>query len=247
MKPIGILGGMGPEATNKMAQLIFSITPAASDQDHIPLIVWNNAALPHRLNAIWGDGESPVPLMIQMAQQLEMCGATHIVMPCNTAHYFIPQIQPHVRIPFINFMQQTVDHILQNYACTKVGVLGTNVTTQFGLYKDALQAVGLTVVDPSIEDQQAMTDAIYLVKSGQHIAGKAIMDRVADTLVANGAECIIMGCTEIPLVMKSEEHSVPMVDPSYCVALKVLDVANENMGVNESEVMVVRNTKWVKN
>lgn len=247
MKPVGILGGMGPEATNKMAQLIFSITPAACDQDHVPLIVWNNAALPHRLNAIWGDSESPVPLMIQMAQQLEMCGATHIVMPCNTAHYFIPQIQPHVRIPFINFMEQTTKYIQSNYMCTKVGVLGTNVTTQFGLYRDALVSTGLEVIDPSLEDQQAMTDAIYLVKSGQHIAGKAIMDRVADTLVANGAECIIMGCTEIPLVMKSEEHSVPLVDPSYCVALEVLRVVKEEQAVGENEGVMVRNTKWVKN
>ena len=240
MKPIGILGGMGPEATNQMAQLLFSVTPAGCDQDHIPVLVWNNSLLPHRLDAIWGDGESPVPEMVKMAQQLEMCGVSHIIMPCNTAHYFIPEIQPNINIPILDFMRVTSVHIKQHYSFKKVGVLGTNVTTKFGLYRAALEKYGFEVVDPCEEDQQAMTDAIYLVKAGQHLAGKAIMDRVADSLIMKGAECVVMGCTEIPLVMKNEEHSVPLVDPSYCVALETLRLVKEEVGeVVSSEVVAV--------
>ena len=87
-KTIGILGGMGPEATVNLFNLIVSLTKAEKDNEHIPIIIINNPKIPDRTDAIINDRESPLPSLIKAAQKLEKVGADFIVMPCITAHYY---------------------------------------------------------------------------------------------------------------------------------------------------------------
>ena len=104
---IGILGGMGPEATNLLCQEIVNLTPAQKDQEHIPFIVINNPQIPDRTQALLYNGESPIPSMLKSAKTIESAGADFIILPCNTAHNFIPNIQSKINIPFINMIEET--------------------------------------------------------------------------------------------------------------------------------------------
>ncbi|NQV90855.1 aspartate/glutamate racemase family protein, partial [Candidatus Woesearchaeota archaeon] len=162
MKTIGILGGMGPEATNRLATLITSLTVVSKDQEHIPVISFNNSKIPHRINAIFNNTESPLPEMIRMAKGLEFLGADFLIIPCNTAHYFIKDIQPHINIPFINMIEETVRFVSDNYQDTKkVGILGTNLTIKMKLYEKPLEEKGIQIIRPSSKNEELVMQAIY--------------------------------------------------------------------------------------
>ncbi len=228
MKTIGILGGMGPEATNELCTLITSLTPATKDQEHVPVISWNNSQLPHRIDAIFGNGKSPVPEMIKMAQGLEFLGCDFLIIPCNTAHYYIKDIQPHITIPFINYMEEVTAFIKRQYpSVRRVGVLGTNLTAKARLYEIPLLRENFVVLLPQEAEIELVTEAIYEIKSGRKERAKLLFEEAAQTLVANGAEVIISGCTEIPLVLKQENVSFPVLDPSRIVAQRVVELALE--------------------
>ncbi|MBT3836384.1 amino acid racemase [Candidatus Woesearchaeota archaeon] len=237
MKTIGILGGMGPEATNKLATLITSLTPVSKDQDHVPVISFNNSQIPHRINAIFHNTKSPVPEMIRMAKGLEMLGADFLIIPCNTAHYFIPEIQTHINIPFINMMDETVKFIVNNYPDTKkVGILGTNLTIKMGLYENPLMEKGIEVVIPSEDEEEKVMEAIYGIKGGLKDKGKAILIDAAKNLIESGAEVIIAGCTEIPLVLHQENLNFILLDPSKIVAESAINLASREEFIEEQRI-----------
>ncbi|GAH53208.1 unnamed protein product, partial [marine sediment metagenome] len=106
-KIIGILGGMGPEATVDLFHKIIKFTPAKKDQDHFRIIIDNNPKIPDRTAAILGKGEDPLPALQETARNLEKAGVDFIIIPCNTAHYFLPQIQKSVNIPVLNMIEET--------------------------------------------------------------------------------------------------------------------------------------------
>jgi aspartate racemase len=102
MKTIGMIGGMGPLATVHLFERIVLRTKAEKDQDHIRIIIDNNTNIQDRTKAILGYGESPVKELVGSAKMLEKSGADFLIMPCNTAHYFIDHIKKNIKIPFIN-------------------------------------------------------------------------------------------------------------------------------------------------
>ena len=106
-KSIGILGGMGPLATADLFRKIVTLTDAARDNDHIRIYIDDNATIPDRTAAILEGGPSPLPAMTDSLRKLESCGADCLVMPCNTAHYFLPQLQSLTKVPFLSMLQAT--------------------------------------------------------------------------------------------------------------------------------------------
>ena len=110
-KIIGILGGMGPEATIDLFQKIVKLTPAQQDQEHLRIIIDNNPKIPDRTKAILHGGENPLPELIKTAQNLERAGADFIIIACNTAHYYLPEIQKTVNITIFSIMQETALYI----------------------------------------------------------------------------------------------------------------------------------------
>lgn len=136
---IGIIGGIGPEATVDTFRWIVHLTPAKSDHDHIPVLIYNNPQVPSRADAILNDGKSPVPILIEMAQSLEKMGADLLLMPCNTAHYYLDKIQEKVNIPLINMIDETSNYVL---ACEHkedgIGLLATEMTLRTGIYQESL-------------------------------------------------------------------------------------------------------------
>ncbi len=168
-KVVGILGGMGPEATADLFSKIVRSTPARRDQDHLRVIVDSLPQIPDRTAAILGQGESPGPVLRAAARRLESWGAEVIVIPCNTAHYYHGDIAAAVSVPVLHIMEQTARAITSAHPeVRKVGILASTGTLNAGLYRRALEAVGLTELCPPPDVQEDVMAAIYGVKAGEY-------------------------------------------------------------------------------
>lgn len=239
---IGILGGMGPEATNRLCALVTAATPARTDQEHVPVITYNNPRIPDRVAGVYGGGESPVPELRRTARVLEDAGADLLVMPCNLAHFFISEIQTAVRVPVLDLIEETVRFVVGQHPRARVaGLLASTPTIGSGLYGDAFGRHGVTVIAPRDEEQQALVmRAVYGpegIKGGGKERPRALLRDAARSLAAAGAEVVIAGCTEIPLVLTREDVSVPLVDPLEVVARVAVRLALPG-GVSEDSVSV---------
>jgi aspartate racemase len=213
-KVIGILGGMGPEATAELFYRIIKATPAMKDQDHIRVIIDNNPKIPDRTEAIVGSKASPLPQMVKTARNLERAGADFIVMPCNAAHYYYEDLIKSIRIPILNMIELTATAIKEEFPkVRKVGVIATTGTVKTKIYDRAFEKIGVEVIYPS-DLQNTVTEAIYdNIKCGRIKEGRRIIANVAKYLTKRGSEIVISGCTEASLVLKNIILPIPIIDP----------------------------------
>lgn len=215
-KSIGILGGMGPLATADLFRKIVTLTDAARDNDHIRIYIDDNATIPDRTAAILEGGPSPLPEMTDSLRKLESCGADCLVMPCNTAHYFLPQLQPLTKVPFLSMLQATAAACRARFPGVTAAVLATRGTLKAGLYQQALTDAGVSFLIPGEEEQDALMRVIYDgVKAGRgpETYG-ADMNAVVESLRRQGAGYFILGCTELPLAAEQMGLAVPTIDPT---------------------------------
>ena len=147
-KTIGILGGMGPMATADLFRKITALTGAGRDNDHIRIYIDSNASIPDRTAAILEGGEDPVPAMADALRHLELCGADCVIMPCNTAHYFLPRLEPLTKLPFLSMIQAAANACRDRFPGRTVGILATTGTLSAGLYQEALAGRGVPFLVP---------------------------------------------------------------------------------------------------
>ncbi|MCK4543100.1 MAG: amino acid racemase [Spirochaetales bacterium] len=228
---IGILGGMGPEATLDLFQKVIKNTKAVRDQDHLRVLIDNNPKIPDRTPAILGSGENPVPMMIETAKNLERAGADFIVIPCVSAHYFINQLREGITIPVISIIEEVAGEIERRLPSIKrTGVIATTGTIRAGLFQNRLMEIGVEVLVPTTEDQEDLVmSAIYGesgVKSGFiSSANKEKILKASNALIEKGAQGIIGGCTEVPLVVQQSDIQVPFFDSLNILALSAIRIA----------------------
>lgn len=219
-KTIGVLGGMGPWATLDFFEKILRLTPAKTDQEHLRVIIDNNPKIPDRSPAIVGTGEDPTPALVAGARTLQQAGADLIVIPCNTAHYFYERIQNAVSIPVLHIMEEVAATAREEVPSARVlGILATAAAVSSGLYARACARRGIEVVNPDPAGQQVVNRAIYAVKGGQ--MGPEItagLQKIADGLVRQGAQALVLGCTELPFVLKPQDVRVPLLDSNQILA-----------------------------
>jgi aspartate racemase len=222
-KTIGVLGGMGPEATAYFFSLIVRRTEARRDQDHIPVIIDCNPRIPERTAALLGRGPSPARQLLAGARRLAGAGADFIVVPCVTAHAFLAHVEARAPVPFVNLVEETVSYARKNMPRLKrVGLLASTGTVRSGLFSQAFAPAGVEVIAPSVAEQKRIMGAIYGrggIKAG-HTEGppRRQILAVARRLIRRGAEAIIGGCTEIPLVLRPEDLPVPFLEPMRIAA-----------------------------
>ncbi len=201
-KTIGIIGGMGPAATADIMKKIIDMTDADTDQEHIHLLIDSNTNIPDRTAAILHGGKDPVPEMLASAKRLEAMGADFLIVPCNTAHWFIPVMEKEVGIPFLNMPVETA-RLLKDRDVTTAAVLATDGTVQSGLYEEALRAEGIQAIYPDEEQQKTVMALIYdCIKRG--ITDPARLPReeiraIGDDLRKRGAQALLLACTELPV------------------------------------------------
>lgn len=232
-KQIGILGGMGPEATSELFRLIIKNTKAQIDQDHIPVLIVNNPKIPDRSAYIHGKGPSPVDMLVEEAVKLEKTGADFILIPCNTAHLFIKQIEKNIHIPVIDMIKETARYVLHKYPEIKrYGLLSTSGTYETGIYKNVFDDIDLWIIDPDIDYQRQNMTAIYGkqgIKAGFKTEPLKILLQTVENLAENGARAIICGCSEIALVVKQSHVEVPLINPLKILAVKSIQLAGYSL------------------
>jgi aspartate racemase len=214
---IGILGGMGPEATLDCYAKIIKNTPASKDQDHLQVIINSDPKVPDRTAAILGRGESPLPALIAGVQALDKAGAEFIIIPCVSAHMFLEVLIPQVSLPILSIFDAVAETIAREHpAIKKVGLLGTTGTVKGGLFQKRLESDGLQILVPDDASQTRVMEAIYTIKDVQATQTReeiaAALSSVARELIDRGAQGIIAGCTEIPLALQQAHLSVPYFD-----------------------------------
>lgn len=232
---IGIVGGVGPAATIDFMSKIVSGTTANSDQDHIKMIVEHNPQIPDRTENIIGQGADPTLSLYSTCKKLEKGGANIIAIPCNTAHAFLNQIQPKLTIPVINILTATVNFIKDKLPSTKlIGLMATSGTLRSGLYQGALNSADLDYIIPDEERQELVMNSIYGdkgVKAGYStgICKEQILS-VIKHLAGQGADIIILGCTELPIIVNSAdtEFDIFFVDPTEILANTCIALAQKN-------------------
>lgn len=214
-KRVGIIGGMGPAATCDLMMKIIEMTEAACDQEHIHVLVDSNVNIPDRTAALLSGGEDPVPEMLASARRLESIGADFLILPCNTAHCFIPRLKDEVGIPFLSMPDETAA-LLKSKGVKTAAVLATDGTVKSGLYGDALAAAGINAIYPDDEQQKQVMSLIYdYIKKGitdpSLLPHDMIVSIVGD-LKRRGAEALLLACTELPLAF-----DITGIDDDTCV------------------------------
>jgi aspartate racemase len=223
---VGILGGMGSEATVDLFAKIVRATPVSKDQDHLRIIIDNNPRIPDRQQAILEGGPSPAPMLIETAKNLVAAGADFIVVPCNTAHYWIEDIRGAVTIPVVNMIEETAKEISRSYPTVKsVGIMAASGILKAGLYQKQLSGMGIKAISPRDDDQARLMDAIYSVKAGDLSAPSVTAIEVGQKLVKAGADAIIAGCTEVPLILKTADLPIPVIDATLVLAKRAVEIA----------------------
>ncbi|AAV97202.1 aspartate racemase (plasmid) [Ruegeria pomeroyi DSS-3] len=221
---VGILGGMGPEATILLQQRLLATVRAADDADHLPLLIDMNPQVPSRIaHLIQGTGTDPGPTLAQMARGLEQAGATALGMPCNTAHHYAPAIEAAVSIPLLNMVSLSVARARALVAPgARVGLLASPAVRMAGVFDAALAEAQLTPLWP--EDADRMLTAIRTIKAeGPVPAARAILTAAAEELADKGAALIFVACSEFSLIADSLPSSPPVIDTVDVLAEAIRD------------------------
>ena len=226
-KTLGIIGGMGPMATVQLFHRIVSMTRSETDMGHLHILIDNNTKIPDRTDAILHEGDNPVPEMVRSALCLEQSGAEILIMSCNTAHYFYPEICRFVHVPFLNMIWETAKETKRQGFC-RAGLLATDGTIRTGIYEREFKRYGLELILPDAPEQKEVMNLIYQgVKSGTDEWYTAPVERIVEHMKENGAQTVILGCTELPLAF-SEYHihsRLPVIDPMEILAKQAISAA----------------------
>ncbi len=238
---LGVVGGVGPAATVDFMDKVVRRTEAARDQDHIKMVVEQNPQIPDRTANLIGEGEDPTIPLYATCKRLEAEGADAIAIPCNTAHAYVERIQRHLGVPIVNMLSETVARIrAMDRTVTRVGLLATDGTLRSGVYHETLAAAGLATITPDPSAQRLVMAAIYGehgVKAG-FTSGlcRENLEAAIAHVAAKGAEVVILGCTELPLIAPEERSArgVPLLlDPTDILARRCVALAKQEPGAGQ--------------
>ena len=217
---VGILGGMGPEATVELMARVIRAVPAEDDRDHVPLIVDQNPQVPSRIEAlIEGAGKDPGPVLGEMAARLAQAGAEALAMPCNTAHHFAPQVKA-AGVPFLDMVTLAARKAHQQVKENEVvGVLCSPAVRSTGLYDRALGDLGATV---AYADDGLMLAAIRAVKRAELKVGELALAEASSLLATSGCRVQILACSEFSLIAGGVDPRASGVDALDVLAREIV-------------------------
>ncbi len=199
---LGVIGGLGPIATAHFMELVIRMTEAATDQEHLDMIIYNRPSIPDRTGYILDKSKpNPLPEMIRVGNALARQGAKLIAIPCMTAHYFHRELTRYIEAPIVHAIHETAAH-LKKHGITKVGIMATDGTIRSRLFQRELENHGMEVLIPSPQGQKCVMSVIYDDIKANRPADMEKFHFASSELRENGAQAIILGCTELSLVKR---------------------------------------------
>ena len=204
-KTVGIIGGMGPEATAdiylKIIKLYQKRFGAKLDSDY-PRIIIDSVPIPDVIND-FENKEKTLSILEKSAKNLEFSGADFIIVTCNTVSSLLTYIENEVSIPIINLIEEVKNKILDK-SYKKVGLLSTSNTIKSGIYNLFLEKFGIETIYPNQKSQSKLDEIILNIMSGiKQKKDKIEIVKIIKELISQGSEAIILGCTELPLIIES--------------------------------------------
>lgn len=224
---LGIVGGMGPEASAYYYTQLIHRTKVKKDQDHFFTIVDSNAKIPDRTQAIVYGKESPLPYLLEAIERMNQAGIDQAFITCLTSHYFHADLKQKANFKLYNAIEETY-HYLIKQDIKKVGLLATTGTINLKLFHSIFKEIELIV--PADNDQIFLVmDAIYNPEhgvKGGHTEGICVEQLIeaGQKLIDAGAQAIIGGCTEVSMVLKEDTFNVKMIDPMLVVIDHILSL-----------------------
>lgn len=227
LKTVGVMGGMGPAATVDFLARLLAAATARREQDLIRVITDNDPTVPDRNAALAGKGPSAGPSLAAMARGLHAAGAELLAMPCNAAHAYEADIRAATPLPFISIIEATVAAARRAVPGLKtIGVIAAGATMDARLYPAAFRAFDVQVRANDGPLRERFMAVLYRIKSGDMgPASKTEMRAIAEALIAEGAQAIIAGCTEVPLVLEQRDIDVPLINSTDCLVEATLSAA----------------------
>lgn len=223
-KRIGIIGGMGPEATADLYVKItryFQQTLGASSDSEFPECVIHSIPIPDVVR-MPTDEDELLGILVSSALLLKDDGCEVLVIACNSVQYLLPQLREAVGIPMLSIADSALKHC-QEHGINKVGLLSTVLTIQKRLYANTLNPQEIEVVVPNESEQCHITHAILKqMEGGVGTLEQEQVLHVARAMIEQGVQAVLLACTEMPLILNGVETTVPFVD---CNALYARDVA----------------------
>jgi aspartate racemase len=214
MKRLGILGGMGPAASAEYVTRLIQQTPVTCDQEHIPFVLWSDPTVPDRSTSLINRDDRPWAKLKAGVQGLKAAGCDHIVIPCNTAHFWYDRLNQ-LGVPITHIVDSVAEELKSlNIHHGVVGILGTKATMSLGLYQHYLGGKGWSCVTPSTHEMDKYVQpAIDLIKANDIEAAHDLLMTAIEKLVEWGVDAVVLGCTEIPLAIKETHHrSIPLIN-----------------------------------
>lgn len=213
LKKLGVIGGMGPKATALFYDGVIDHTVAETDQEHIDMVILNKTDIPDRTEAIIsGNGQEVIKALVDCAVVLEKLEVSAIAMPCNTAHFYIKEIQDSVNVPIINMVESSVRYARERTDdVKKIGIMATDGTIAAGVYHDECVRQGVEPVTLSDERQREVMSLIYDdVKSGKP-GNPEKFNRVIEEFMQKECDAVILACTELSV------HKDNFGVPEFCI------------------------------
>ena len=226
MKRLGVLGGMGPAASAEFYNRLVQQTPASCDQDHIPAILWSDPTVPDRSTSILLHNDRPLKKLMEGIRGLKNAGCDHIVVPCNTAHFWYDDMIKE-GVPITHIVDSVADQLIENNITnTTIGIMGTKGTIAWGLYQKRLQSGGWNCIVPSEHEMNdSVQQAINSIKASNLTAAEQPLFDVISSLIKRGAKAVVLGCTELPLAVTQTSFQgvvlINSIDSLVKAALKV--------------------------
>jgi aspartate racemase len=226
---------MGALATWAFYGELIRATLAVKDEDHLHVVIDADPRIPDRTRFLLGIGDDPRERLLESARRLVVAGCEILAMPCNTAHAFGDDIRAAVPIPLMNWIEVTAAAI-ESGGNEPVGLLATAGTIRVGLYQRALAARRLPLIEPPSEDVETIMEAIYGPEGVKGSGGASARSQqrlleVANRLAARGATRILLGCTELPLAVATQDPrwAVPAIDPAVANARELVRAAGTTL------------------
>lgn len=231
---IGIIGGNGVAATNRLCQLVemkMTENGAFRDAHHPEMIIWQATQVPSRSMYLEGRGESFIPGYVEIGKKLKECGCTKLCMCCNTAHYALEELQAQIGLPFINLLEEVAKET-NKHGVKRIGMMCSDGLRRIRLYDKWFEKVNpeMRLVYPDDDFQKFVTKGICNAKNTTRFEPdndeypERLFSKVCDHLISQGMDCIVGGCTDINNVFcPSEWKGINYVDSLNVLANKIIN------------------------